>query len=143
MDYNSWKFRGQRIDTKEWVIGYYIHYGSIHGIIPIESLKYTCNGEALDFNYINVNPDTVGIYLELDDINCVEVYQYDKCIVTAKDRYVHDNILLIKDSTFIGIICMSDFNWVIQDTKLDFEYLPLHDVLYENMDIEVVGTLFD
>lgn len=66
------KFRGQRVDTKEWVYGYYIGYSEIHGKASIycrhedESGAIRPSGcSGLIEEIIEVIPETVGQFAQL------------------------------------------------------------------------------
>lgn len=78
----EYKFRGQRVDNKEWVYGYYyqgIPETYISYIIPewlYNGYPYVQEGEeTLRFEkYFEVIPSTVGQYTGLKDKNDAEVY---------------------------------------------------------------------
>ena len=88
------KYRGKDIKTKEWVYGYYIgitaeNTHDNHGIISINNgLEY------------EVDPETVGQYIGLDDKNKKEAFFQD--LVRLKIR--EDNLYEIVQDNF-GIPC--------------------------------------
>ena len=74
------KFRGKRKDNGEWVKGFYVeskHYDegvTLHRIIS-EDVKY-CDYEGYYIEY-DVDPETVGQYIGICDINETEIFEGD------------------------------------------------------------------
>lgn len=66
-------FRGKRIDSGEWVEGYYVPMGEYHYILTgrLELVPY------LGFEYFLVNSDTVGRFTGLTDKNGVKIFVGD------------------------------------------------------------------
>lgn len=90
----EYKFRGKRVDNKEWVEGWYLQYTGCKGhiislIIPVEWLNNknkACLGFAgekceniMDVcsDCIEVIPETVGQYIEKNDKNGKEIWVGD------------------------------------------------------------------
>ena len=71
------KFRGQKIDNKEWVFGYLFIPQKVRSAYIItetaDGMKFT--GEP---SWFAVNPKTVGQYIESKDIEGNEIYEGDK-----------------------------------------------------------------
>lgn len=70
------KFRACRIDNKELVYGWYVFCRGRHYILE----AYNENGyderwETKD--WIEIDPDTLGQYIDLKDKNSKEIYQHD------------------------------------------------------------------
>jgi hypothetical protein len=71
---NRFKFRGQRIDTKEWVYGFYHE--------SIVNMQTRCFIISL-LKTVEVIPETVGEYTGLQDIKDQQIYEGDICINSA------------------------------------------------------------
>jgi len=72
------KFRGQRIDTKEWVYGFY-NYTFERGYISqsYDDVPYRCHYIDNDNSYYEIEGHTVGQYIGLNDKYEKEIYEND------------------------------------------------------------------
>ena len=66
-------FRGKRIDSGEWVEGYYASIGEYHYILTgrLELVPY------LGFEHFFVNSETIGRFTGLTDCNGVKIFEGD------------------------------------------------------------------
>lgn len=125
------KFKGQRVDNKEWVYGYGIIYGEHYGAFNDEQRKASIFVEyvkesGLNFQLVEVILDTVGQYTEFIDIRGQEIYEKDdvRCNTPYGDVYY-------------SFIELNDGCWeVAASGKWKREYLK---VLVANHAIEVLG----
>ncbi len=79
------KFKGKRVDREEWIEGFYITDGQEHGIIPDYSFSRSDNGEAMDFWYARVEPESVT-QLVCPDKNGKPVYAGDDVKYTPRGQ---------------------------------------------------------
>ena len=66
-------FRGKRIDSGEWVKGYYASIGEYHYILTgrLELVSY------LGFEHFLVNSETIGRFTGLTDCNDAKIFEGD------------------------------------------------------------------
>ena len=77
-------FRGKRIDSGEWVEGYYVPIGEYHYILTgrLELVPY------LGFEHFLVNLETVGQFTGLTDCNGVKIFDGDIVNYNGEPGYV-------------------------------------------------------
>lgn len=132
-------FRGKRVDTGEWVYGYYVklydarHNRTVH-CIYMGYAESDC--EELFPDWYEVIPETVGQYTMLKDRNDKRVFEQDIC----KFRE-WDNGLMC----WVGRISYEHCQYVIsggpnKECPSDF-YFPLSRIPSE--DIEIIGNIHD
>lgn len=86
------QYRGQRVDTKEWVYGNYVYDSGIDRHFITMSLT---NSHKL----IQVIPETVGEFTGLPDKNGQEIYEDDK----LRNVYEEEVIVSFDEGKFIGV----------------------------------------
>ena len=134
----EYKFRGKRLDNGEWVYGYYM----VHELREEHKIHYRTNHPlSRGMSTVIVDPKTVGQFTRLKDDFGKDVYGADRCEITVNDYYSNNNLTLEEGDTFRGVVKMVDYMWVVQDT--DKTDIPFHNILCDEMCIEVIGTIHD
>ena len=113
-------FRGKRIDSGEWVEGYYVPIGEYHYILTgrLELVPY------LDFEHFLVNPETVGRFSGLTDRNGVKIFEGD--IVLHKGE--------------CGLVGYS-YDYGMFEVDFDYCFASFIDISASNC--EVIGNIYD
>ena len=83
--------RAKRIDNNEWVYGYYValpeeySHGKdvVHAIFTTEC-EHVCMGEYKDYGWYEVDPNSVGRYIGINDNNNQPIFEHD--IILSQER---------------------------------------------------------
>lgn len=118
----EYKFRGRRVDTKEWVYGL-PQYSVIGGAIYIDTIQSIKN-----LRYYEIIPETVGQYTGLKDCTQAEMYNGD----IVRNDYGHNGVIMWRNDRFI-------INWI--NNKFGYGFDLDHWAI--NRNIVVIGNAID
>ena len=150
------KFRGQRVDTKEWVYGYPVKaWDETCYIITEFGPNVTCCDEcgANDITVYEVIPETIGQYTGLNDKNSKEIYEddivqfnnnkVDLCQVCFGEFPVYD----IETEEVTDTTCGWYAKVIFTDALSQIEPFSYDRVINTQwigtLDIEVIGNIYD
>lgn len=126
------KFRGQRLNTREWVCGDLIKHSKIDPFTYIAiGIGYHVNNPEIGYS-IRIYPETVGQYTGLKDRNGKEIYEGDR----------------IKENDMTGKVKWNGCGFMIEweadcySDLLGWENYK-RGVLSDGSSYEVVGNLFE
>ena len=127
-------YRGQRIDTQEWVYGFVIIRKDRFYIATSDNIDFMTAslGGHFDIKLIEVIPDTVGGYSTVNDMNDIKVFAGDiiENIVSPEAPFsqIHRNIVVFEDGNFYA-------EGVINIETYDFEYCRVIGNVYDNPEL--------
>ncbi|MFD0673952.1 YopX family protein [Cohnella sp. GCM10027633] len=109
------RFRGKRIDNGEWVYGYFVKGATRFCIL--HSLAV--------FDAVDVDPDTVGQYTGLKDLNGKEIFDGDVLDISGRPMFIEWNDISAQ--------------WAVKSPS-GTGYLDMNNDLHE---YEVIGNIHD
>ena len=134
------KFRGKRIDNKEWVYGNLVfHYENQRKFILCDQMAYTyteCGiGRIVSEHYFEVIPETIGQYTGIKDTHNKEIYEGD--IVNARGGEYYHGVW-----EWYTVQYIKDIRYSLQPIEC-FEYIEIVGNIYDNPEWveEVKGEL--
>jgi len=102
------KFRGKSIDTDDWIYGHYTVVEQCQ--LGVKSIHHMIG---YDYDYNEVDPETIGQYTGLVDSEGVEVYEGDT--IHCVSGYCGDTWI----EEFNGKICFNEGEFIIDPSYHD------------------------
>lgn len=126
-------FRGKRIDNGEWVEGYLI-------VFPKSKRTKIMVWEQadLDFNAIEVNPETVGQFTGLTDKNGKKIFEGDIVHVLGNQQ-VED----WKNVNYNALIAFIDGGFCAIDGTIEDHGFRRYGLCRMDFDLEIIGNIHD
>ena len=116
-------FRGKTKETHEWVYGGYAVIDNRHFII--KEITYECGTNS--WGAFEVDPNTVGQYIEHDDRKNTHIFEDDIVYIESSDEYAQ----IAWDGATSRFIILFDNAWYA-----DFNN-------FNGKELDVVGNIFD
>lgn len=98
----QYKFRGKRIDNKEWVFGNLLQR---HDSLGALSLIEVQDKETFEIEVHQVYPESVGMWTGLRDKNGKDIYEGD--LIRFAERYLY--VVKFEDAKFVGYHANNDW----------------------------------
>lgn len=120
-------FRGQSVDTKKWVYGYFLQFDRKKKSYILPSM--------INFSleqFVEVDPITIGEYIGRDDQTGKNIFEGD--IIKVKDYYdekgYHEYV--------VGNVVFENGEWHVEgNINSDFA------AFYYDAEIEIIGNVYD
>lgn len=120
-------FKAKRKDNGEWIEGYYVYCRKRHYILQV--LNKAIGFDEREYEWVEVDPDTICQYTGLTDKNGKKIWGNDIC-----DTFENDSKEMLRNVVKFEDGCFKVFKK---------HYLSMHLDCYEESDLKVVGNIFD
>lgn len=137
------KFRGKRVDNGEWVYGFYYNlWNPIQGNrIPVidESTRFDHDGDSI--SVYEIDPETVGQYIGINDVNGREVYTGD--VFGTQIQGYSENCVVEYDECCFMLFNGKKKRPINTQEKSIHKWLPVGTESARYAPFEVIGNIHD